>query len=181
VNALIEHELDDLPEEQERERFRIETVDQVNWALRKLSAIEAKRKEVEELAQAEIDRIQVWKEHELKKLQDNAEFFGNLLHDYALRQRAADPNWKRTSTPYGVVRLRKQPPKWIYDDAKLLESLKSQGLTHFIRVKEEPDKAAIKKAEGMQYINGKLVDLESGAIIEGVVIEEQPEKVEIDL
>jgi len=181
VNALLEHELDDLPEEQERERFRIETVDQVNWALRKLSAIAAKRKEVEELARTEIERIEAWKEHELKKLQENADFFGNLLHDYAQRQRAADPNWKRTSTPYGVVRLRKQPPKWIYDDAKLLESLKANGLTHFIRIKEEPDKAAIKKAEGMQYINGKLCDLESGAIIEGVVIEEQPEKVEIDL
>lgn len=179
MNALLEHELEELPEEKERERFRIETVDQVNWALRKLFAIEMKWSEIEQLAQAEIDRIQAWKDRELKKLQDNADFFDNLLNDYAQRQRAADPNWKRISTPYGVVRLRKQPPKWIYDDAKLLESLKSSGLTDLIRVKEEPDKATLKKRAVVQ--DGQVIDPETGSIIEGVTVEEQPEKLELEV
>ena len=179
MNALHLHELEEMPEQEERERFRIETIDQVNWALRKLSAIETKRTEIEQLAQAEIERIQAWKETELKKLQDDAWFFSDLLHDYAFRQREKDPNWKKASTPYGVVKFKKLQPKWRYDDEKLLESLKSVGRTDLIRVKEEPNKAELKKVAVVQ--NGKVIDPETGAPLDGVYVEEQSDTVVIDL
>lgn len=179
MNAYQLNEFEDMPAPEEREQFRIETIDQVNWALRKLSVIAAKRKEVEHLADAEMYRIKSWLESETSKLDGEAQFFESLLNSYALQQRDADPKWSKASTPYGTVKFRKQQPKWQYDEAKLLESLKSAGRDDLIRIKEEPNKVEIKKA--VKVVDGQAIDPESGAVLEGVSIEAQPDTVVVEV
>jgi hypothetical protein len=176
---MLAYELNDIPQESERERFKIETVDQANWALRKLAAIQSKRDEIERLAKAEIDRIYKWLESETQRLDEDKTYFEYLLNEYAARERAKDPEWKKVSTPYGVIKYRKQQPKWTYDEKKLLESLKSIGRTDLIRVKEEPNKTEIKKA--LVVKDGTVIDPESGAVLEGVSVEEQPDVVVIEV
>jgi len=171
--------MDDLPAVEERERFKIETIDQVNWALRKLSAIKSKQSEIDGLADAEIARIKAWHESESRKLDDDKFFFESLLQEYMHSQRINDPNFKKTSTPYGTVKFRKTQPKWEYDDPKLLESLKSAGRTDLIRIKEEPNKVELKKA--VQVAGEQVVDPESGAVIEGVTVIERGDEVVVEV
>jgi hypothetical protein len=179
MNALQLREIEELPAPEERGRFRVETIDQVNWALRKMAAIKAKKAEIKRLADEEIARIMAWEEAESKKLDGDYQFFERLLSEYAITKREADPSFKKESTPYGAVKFVKQKPKWHYDDAKLLESLKSAGRSDLIRINEEPNKADLRKIATV--VDGKVIDPESGAILDGVMVEELPDTVVVEV
>lgn len=179
MNALQINELEDINELTERERFTVKTIDEVNWALRKLAAINAKKAEIERLAAEEVARINYWKDAESGKLEQNALFFEALLHEYAIHQRDDDPGFKKTSTPYGTVKFRKQSPKWNYDDKALVECLKSSGLIDLVRIKEEPNKVELKKVAIVR--DGKVIDPSSGTIIDGVTVEDQPDAIVVEV
>lgn len=178
MNELLEMELIEAEETIEAAevggRFTIQDLDSANWAFRKLAAIERKRKEIQELADREIERIKDWQNQEEESLNNSKEFFEGLLTEYFVRQRELDPKFK-LSTPYGRVSSRKQQPKWIYDNDKVVEWLKEND-KELIRVKYEPDKREIKKK---YKVVGNTVVTEDGEIVEGITIEERPEKVTI--
>lgn len=178
MNELLEMELIEAEETIEAAevggRFTIQDLDSANWAFRKLAAIERKRKEIQELADREIERIKDWQNQEEESLNNSKEFFEGLLTEYFVRQRELDPKFK-LSTPYGRVSSRKQQPKWIYDNDKVVEWLKEND-KELIRVKYEPDKREIKKK---YEVVGNTVVTEDGEIVEGITVEERPEKVTI--
>ena len=179
MDALLEMELQEIDEiidggTQEKERFKIENLEAANWAFRKLAAIERKKKEIQELANKEIERIKAWQEQEERGLDNSKEFFEGLLTEYFAREREKDPKFK-ISTPYGKVSARKQQPKWNYDEDKLVKWLKENN-QDLIRIKYEPDKNEIKKT---YKIVGTNVVTEDGEIVEGITVEERPEKVTI--
>ncbi|MFP3393275.1 host-nuclease inhibitor Gam family protein [Brevibacillus sp. SIMBA_040] len=186
INALIALDLDELqeinfqvPEAVVKERFKIDGLDSLNWALRKLSALDAKQLDARELANKEKARIQEWLDKETRTIEESRQFFNMLIEEYARGQRARDPKWK-ASTPYGKVSFRKQPPKWEYDEKKALDTVESAGLGQFIRVKKELDKVALKG--NVQVLeDGRIVEPESGAVIEGVLVFTQPEALKIEV
>lgn len=178
MNALEQYELEEignLAEEIEKQRFKVDSLESANWCLRKLAALEKQQSEIDALAQKEIERIQNWQQSEKEKIDFSKRFFECLLEEYFRSEREKNPKFK-LSTPYGKVSSRKQQPKWTYDDEKLLNSLESAGLKDFIRIKKEVDKAALKKA--VEVVNGQAVT-EDGEILEGIKVEEQPEKIVI--
>jgi phage host-nuclease inhibitor protein Gam len=153
INELIEMELNEIEDILERtedmekltdERFKIKDIDSANWAFRKLRAIEVKASEIKELAQQEKARIEEWEKQELGSLEHSKEFFEGLLTKYFVIEKSKDPKFK-LSTPHGKVTSRKQQPKWSYEEEKTIESLKKHKLKDFIRVKEEVNKADLKK------------------------------------
>lgn len=179
MNELLEMELIEAKEttevaEMSGERFTIQDLDSANWAFRKLAAIERKRKEIQELADREIERIKDWQNQEEESLNNSKEFFEGLLTEYFVRQRELDPKFK-LSTPYGRVSSRKQQPKWIYDNDKVVEWLKEND-KELIRVKYEPDKREIKKK---YEVVGNTVVTEDGEIVEGITIENRPDSINI--
>ncbi|WDU84234.1 host-nuclease inhibitor Gam family protein [Caloramator sp. Dgby_cultured_2] len=157
-------------------KFIIGDLEQANWALRKIAVYKKKQQENEKLAEAEIKRIQNWLERENRQLENSIKFFEGLLEEYARKQKEKDAKFK-LSTPYGKLTFRKQQPKWNYDEETLLKYLKQSGKTEFIRIKEEVNKSELKKK---LKIVGEFVVDENGEIIEGITIEEQPEKVVIE-
>jgi len=159
------------------DRFRITNFEQANWALRKIRAFKKQMEENEQLAKAEIQRIQEWLQKENEKAQKSIQFFEYLIGEYLTEERKKDPKF-RLSTPYGKATFRKQQPKWIYDDEKLLAFLKQSGRHQFIRVKEEVNKADLKKAV---KVAGNVVVDENGEVIEGIKVEEQPEKLVVEV
>lgn len=175
MDVLFEMELQEAVEVSEtQERFKIDNLEAANWAFRKLAAIERKKKEVQELAQKEIERIKTWEQQEISSLNNSKEFFEGLLTEYFAREREKDPKFK-ISTPYGKVSARKQQPKWHYDDEKLVNWLLEND-KELVRVKYEPDKNGIKKK---YKVIGTNVVTEDGEIVEGITVEERPEKIEI--
>lgn len=177
MNALEIHEIQEVEQLEEKEQFKVTNIDQANWCLRKISVLKKKQIENEQLAKAEIERIEKWLKKENEQLENSIKFFEVLLEEYAKEQREKDAKFK-LSTPYGKLSFRKQQPKWNYDEETLLNFLKSAGRTEFIRIKEEVNKAELKKK---LKIAGELVVDENGEIIEGITIEEQPDKVVIDV
>lgn len=186
MNALMNMELDELqeitfqlPEAEVKQRFRITDLDSLNWTLRKLAALEAKRKEHEALAKKEYERIQAWEAKVSKDIEDHKQFLTMLIEDFARSQRAVDPKWK-ASTPYGKVGFRKQQPKWSYDEQKALESIEAAGLDKYVRVKKELDKVSL-KASVQILEDGRVIDVDTGSFIEGVTVLEQPEALKVEV
>lgn len=171
MNPLMQAELDEieLQEQEERQRFSVSDLESLTWVMRKLAAIEAKKAEVNKVADAEKYRIEAYREKELEKLQRDAEYFNSLVSEYAAQRRAADPKFKSEKTPYGSFTFKKQQPKWNYDDEKLVSWLESNGANDLIRVKKEPVKTEIKKLF-IPTESGQVVDPE-GQLVEGITVE----------
>lgn len=176
LSELVKSELEELKEE--HQGFRVTDLDSANWCFRKLQALKEQREEFEMLAKAEIDRITNWLNTELKKIEVNEEFFNMLLSSYAVEQRKANPKFK-ISTPYGKVSFRKQQPKWNYEDKTVLKALKRSNMLNLIKTTEEVKKAELKKV--CSVVNGKAVIADTGEIIEGITVEEQPEAIKIEV
>ena len=159
-----------IPEDNEqRERFKIESKDQAAWALRKMSRIKAEIEENNKVAQAEIERITAWRDEENEKLERSISFFESLLHEFFLSQRESDPKLKTMKLPHGTLKMRKQQPQYEYDEAQLLPWAK-ENLPEAVIVKESVAKNSVKK-----YIQ------ETGEVVPGVTIIERPEKFSVEV
>lgn len=157
-NILLENDLSEV-----KEQFEVSDLQAATWCFRKLRAVEEKIEEVTSVAAVEIDRITEWLAGEVKSLESDKAYFEGLLNEYYVKERAKDKKFK-LSTPYGKVTARKTK-KWTYDDEVVKAYVKAEELP-FIRIKEELDKVAIKKA----FKDG--VNTETGEYIPGIRIEE---------
>ena len=161
-------------DEQEDETFKITNEEQANWALRKISQLKKQIEQNDKFAEMEISKVEAWRQSENKKQQDSIDYFTGLLAEFALQKKKEDPSFKTKKLPYGKLQFRKQPSKWKVDKAKVVKYLEETGMNDFIRVKKEPKVADIKKAFNVQ--NGKVINPETGEIIEGIEVEERGEK-----
>ena len=157
-NILLENDLYEV-----KEQFEVSDLQGATWCFRKLRAIEEKVEEVTSVAALEIDRITEWLKGEVESLESDKAYFEGLLNEYYVKERAKDKKFK-LSTPYGKVTARKTK-KWTYDDEVVKAYVKAEELP-FIRIKEELDKVAIKKA----FKDG--VNIQTGEYIPGITIEE---------
>ncbi|SFJ82666.1 host-nuclease inhibitor Gam family protein [Thermoflavimicrobium dichotomicum] len=166
-------------QEQVNERFVVDSDEKANWVLRKLKHLQKKKQENIALAEAEIAKINAWLEHVNGDLDSQIQFFEDHLAEYAERLRQKDSKFKSMKLPNGRFGFRKQPAKWHYDEKVLLNQLKENGRNDLIRIKEEIDKQAIKKQ--FKVIDGRVIDPETGEVINGVTVEEQGEKLKIEV
>lgn len=157
-NILLENDLNEV-----KDQFEITNLQGATWCFRKLRAIEDKVEEVTSVAALEIDRITQWLTRETKSLEEDKAYFEGLLNAYYIKERAKDKKFK-LSTPYGKITARKTK-KWTYDEEIVKAYVKAEELP-FIRVKEELDKSALKKA----FKDG--INTETGEYVPGIVIEE---------
>ena len=173
---ILEFDIDDEITEEENQQFKVIDLDSSNWVFRKLAIIKTKEDEINELAKKEIERINKWKEEELKKTENNKSYLEGLLVEYFITQRQVDPKFK-LSTPFGKVTSRKQQPSYEYDTEKFIEWAEENEHIDLIRIKKEVDKKATKEAF---KVNGnQLVDETTGLIVEGVTVSERPDSVTI--
>lgn len=174
LNEMVVNELQEL--QQEHQGFKVTDLESANWCLRKLQALKEQEIEFTELARKETERIKNWHNTEMLKLEQQSAFFNGLLTEYALQEKQNNPKF-RISTPYGKVSFRKQQPKWNYEEEALLNSLKSSNLNNLIRIKEEVNKAELKKIATV-WQNKVIID---GEFIEGIEVIEQPEVIKINV
>lgn len=167
----------EIDENEDKSRFKVSNLEQANWVFRKIRAFKKQIEENEKLAKVEIERIQNWLKKENEKAQRSIEFFEYLLGEYVEKERKKDAKFK-LSTPYGKATFRKQQPKWNYDDMVLLNWLKQNNMQEYIRIKEEVNKAELKKV--LKVESNKAIT-NDGVVVEGITIEEQPEKLVIEV
>lgn len=178
---VFEFELVDDPEQ--KARWKVESLDSANWCLRKLAALKARQMEIDQLAQAEVERITSWQKKQTDGLDREAEFFTGLLEEYHRAELRKDPKTKTITTPYGEMHLRKQQPQWEYHEEQLMIYLKANRPD---LVKEKvtyaPDKASIKKY--CKVSGNQVFDIITGEVIPGVAVYDRAEafsvKVEVE-
>jgi|SRR5690625_667599 len=176
LNALQISELEEIEQEQ-TQRFKVTDVNSLNWALRKMAAIDAKIKEVNGLADAEIERIENYRKQELSSLQQSQDFFQGLIGEYALKRREEDPKFKSEKTPYGRITWTKKQPKWIYSDDEIIAYLEENKRNDLLRIKKEPVKTEIKKLFRVND-DGRVFD-EDGQEVPGISVETIPDELKV--
>ena len=152
MNSLQEQVLNE-----EREGFKIDSLEGATWGFRKLRAINEKESELKAIAEGEIQKIQIWLESEIKATQSDREFFEGILTEYYQNERQKNGKFK-LSTPYGKVNSKKTD-KYIYEDEQAIKDYCNVNQLDCIRVKEELDKTAFKKIckDGINQETGELV------------------------
>lgn len=150
---------------EEKEQFVIDTPEKADWALKKLQEIKRQQLEVDKRADEQIKPVEDWRKKELGKLSDSEVYFTMLLTEYADNNRDKD-NKFRFSSPYGKIYTRKTK-KWTYNEQKVIDEYKNTGVVQNV---PKLNKNELKKR--VEFINGKPVDKETGAVVDGVEIEE---------
>lgn len=179
MNPLYMNDIEDLENfnEEAKQRFQVKDLASLNWAMRKLTAIEAKKRELRAMIDGEKERLEMFLERETSGLTDSENFFKFLVSEYASRKRDEDPKFKGEKTPFGKIGFRKVPDKWLYDEDVLVSYLEQNQYNELIRTKKEPVKTEIKK---MFKVNndGRVFD-ENGQEVAGITVEAQPEILDI--
>lgn len=150
---------------EEKEQFVVDTPEKADWALKKLQEIKRQQLEIDKRADEQIKPVEEWRKKELGKLTDSEVYFTMLLTEYANSNRGKDNKFK-FSSPYGRIYTRKTL-KWTYDEQKVIDEYKN---TDVVQNVPKLNKNELKKR--VEFVNGKPVDKETGAVVDGVEIEE---------
>lgn len=163
----------------DEERFVIDSDEKADWALRKIVEAENEIEKVEHFAESQIRQIENWKVKQTEKRYNSIEYFKSLLAEYLQNKRKENPKLKSITLPTGNVGFRKKPVKWVYNDEVVLKTLESENLDDFIKVEKKLDKQSIKKA--FEVVNDKVINPETGQVIEGIEVQEQGESLNVRL
>ena len=125
---------------------------------------------------AEIDEVKDWLTSENDSLQNNIDFFENLLKGYALSIKEEEPDFKTLKLPFGKLQFRKKRDKWHYDDDKLLE-FAEKNIKTTIKTKKLVDKRKLKKL--VKNVGDKVIIEATGEIVEGISIVERGEEFKV--
>jgi hypothetical protein len=148
-------EFEDIGED-EREAFRIANPSQATWALRKLGYYRSRQSEVDGVFTSELQRLNEWHDTERAKHDRDVEFFEGLLEAWHREVLEADPKRKTISLPGGSLEARQNPDSVVVDDPDKFFSWALEDKRDWVRVKYEPEKAAIKKAGGVVPETGEI-------------------------
>lgn len=173
--------LDEYMEHSEKKpMFSINDKEQAIWALRKIASIERAKKEAQEAAQAEINRIQDWLSEEEKRADQDRMYLVELLEQYHRAVLEDNPKAKTIKLPHGELQMRKQQPEYNKIDSALLVWAKENRPELLVPQEPKLDWAALKKS--LQATEtGLAVDTETGLVVPSVTITERPAKFSIKL
>lgn len=141
------------------ERWKIEDDGAAEWAMRKLAQYEADDSDATARAAEWQEQIDQWLDRQLRRNDARASFFRTALMNYALRERAASNDQRKTiDLPSGQVKTRMSKGKLqVLNDDAVIVWAKATKHENVIRVKESVDIAklrALDLPDGHAHIPG---------------------------
>lgn len=150
-----------------------------DFYLRQINKLKEQKEEINKFVDQELERqmrlYQQYREDRMRPLDNQIAFYEEALRTFAMNE-YAETNRKTIKLPNGTLSIRKQPPKYIYNDEEVLSFLKENNLNDYIRVKEEVNKKDLKKATQINNNNQMTID---GKEVPGVVVVPQDDKFEV--
>lgn len=172
MNEYQKHELETL-EEEKSGFFPLKDLEGLNWTFRKISALQARIKEIEDVAKLEVERVEKWRKSQTEALESDVNFFSEQVKIYHANELANDPKRKSIKTPFGTAKstTRKASLEAV-DKSVLLEYAKSSAQEYVkTEVKESVDWAALKgKLHIVEKDDGLIVIDEDGQLVDGVAV-----------
>ncbi|MDO5716397.1 MAG: host-nuclease inhibitor Gam family protein [Tissierellia bacterium] len=179
VESMSDYLGEEYEEQMDQETpWEIDNDEKANWALRKCAEIEEEKERISDLAAAETLKIATWKEKQIEQLQKSREYFEGMLGYYLMRLREKNDKAK-INVPNGTVYTRKSPQKWSYDEEKVIAWAKEAGKSDWIMIREELNKADLKKQ--VKALESEVVLESTGEVIEGITLTDGEEKVVVRL
>ena len=177
---IIDEVIADLEFEQPNyEPFRIDNDEKAEWALAKLREEQAEAQRIMNVCRSMIMHY----EEQMKKAEEDFEKKTAYLRSQ-LEQYFDSVEKRRTKTqevyklPSGILRRKYPKPEFKRDEDKLLQWLKDRQMSEYIKIKESPDWANLKKA--IQVVGNKAVD-ENGEVVEGITVVDRPPVFEVEV
>ena len=150
-----------------------------DFYLRQINKLKEQKEEINKFVDQELERqmrlYQQYREDRVRPLDNQIAFYEEALRTFAMNE-YAETNKKTIKLPNGTLSIRKQPPKYIYNDEEVLSFLKENNLNDYIRVKEEVNKKDLKKATQINNNNQMMIN---GKEVPGVVVVPQDDKFEV--
>jgi phage host-nuclease inhibitor protein Gam len=164
--------------EDEDQGWRITSDLEADWAIKKIKSARKDLDRKKQLAEAEIHEIQDWIKTEQEKTEKSTAFLEAKLREYFSSLDKTVLKESKTQLKYelraGVLKLKKQMPEIKRDNSVLVQWLLDAGLDNYVKIKKEPDWAALK--DNLQFVGDKAIHKETGEIVPGICVEPQPDK-----
>ena len=150
-----------------------------DFYLRQINKLKQQKEEINEFVDQEIERqlrlYQEYREDRMRPLDNQIAFYENALKTFAMNE-YAETNKKTIKLPNGTLAIKKQQPKYVYDDEQVLEFLQENNYKDYIRTKAEVNKKDLKKNAIINNNNELVID---GKVVPGVVVIPQEDKFEV--
>lgn len=150
-----------------------------DFYLRQINKLKQQKEEINEFVDQEIERqlrlYQEYREDRMRPLDNQIAFYENALKTFAMNE-YAETNKKTIKLPNGTLAIKKQQPKYVYDDEQVLEFLQENNYKDYIRTKAEVNKKDLKKNATVNNNNELVID---GKVVPGVTVIPQEDKFEV--
>ena len=150
-----------------------------DFYLRQINKLKQQKEEINEFVDQEIERqlrlYQEYREDRMRPLDNQIAFYENALKTFAMNEQA-ETNKKTIKLPNGTLAIKKQQPKYVYNDEQVLEFLQENNYKDYIRTKAEVNKKDLKKNAIVNNNNELVID---GKVVPGVTVIPQEDKFEV--
>ena len=150
-----------------------------DFYLRQINKLKKQKEEINEFVDQEIERqlrlYQEYREDRMRPLDNQIAFYENALKTFAMNE-YAETNKKTIKLPNGTLAIKKQQPKYVYNDEQVLEFLRENNYKDYIRTKAEVNKKDLKKNAIVNNNNELIID---GKVVPGVTVIPQEDKFEV--
>lgn len=174
LDEQLQDDAFELSQEEISTQYKIDNLDSLDWAFRKVTAYRADLAEQEAYAQEQIRKVNDWLAKERAKSERNISFFERLVSEYHAKILAENPKKKSISTPNGKVQSTTRKPSIVKPDddrlPQIIEYAEQNEFAEFVEVKKSLKWAEFKK-ELKLTDDLKVVD-SNGQIVEGIPLSE---------
>lgn len=164
----------------ERAPFRITDDRCADWAIRKIAEERSEYNRLKELADQQKAAIEEKVEAARRRMENGTAFLTSCLAEYF---RTVPHKTTKTTEKYcllsGTLTLKKGGTKATPDDAKLVPWLKANGFSDYVKTEESAKWGELKK--GLTFVVSVATITETGEIVEGITVTEQPDIFKVDL
>jgi len=155
------------------ETFTIDSDKKAEWALNKIKEKKEETERYVNICNEVINEYEAKKQSIMEKLENNTSYLKSLLLEYFKNTKTRKTKTQEIlKLPAADLVLKKQNPKFVRDDNKLLEWLEN-GYNELIKIKKTPNWEKLKKTITVK--DGKVIN-DMGEIVNGVTAIEQEDK-----
>jgi hypothetical protein len=164
--------------EYREERFRIDSMSRLDWAIRKWAGIDREAGQKIDCANRQIERLKAYVKDTQEKADREKSGLEVMMEPFVKKQLEGKKS-KTFKAPSGDVQIKKQQPEITKDDETLVKFLKDSGRKGLIKTTETPKWGEFKEALIAKESDDGSVKFitKDGEVVKGVTGQTRPDKV----
>ena len=165
--------------EEDNIRLEIKNKSEADFIIKQVNKLRQEKEEINKFVDQEIERqMKIYEEYRqsrLRPLDSQIAYYEESLKTFTLNE-YNETGKKTIKLPNGSIGIKKQQPKYVYNDAEVLEFLQQNDLNEYIRMKPELNKKDLKKNAVVNSNNELIIN---NQVVPGVVVIPQEDKFEV--